>query len=79
MEAFHSLFLLFPPPSLRELQKKVAMRKELAETTYPKWFQMISKKMVRRGGRKGGREEGREGGREGGSPNIYLRESIGIP
>jgi len=45
----------------------MAMRKELAETTYPKWFEMISKKMVRRGGRKGGRE----GGRKGGSPNIY--------
>jgi hypothetical protein len=43
------------------VQKKMAMRKELAETTYPKWFGLLSKKMVGREG-KGGREGGKEGG-----------------
>jgi len=47
-----------PPPPL--LQKKMAMRKELAETTYPKWFGLLSKKMV--GGREGGRERASDGG-----------------
>jgi len=47
------------PPSLPLVQKKMAMRKELADTTYPKWFGLLSKKMVGREGARGGREGGR--------------------
>ncbi|GAB5037747.1 glutathione s-transferase [Nannochloropsis oceanica] len=38
-------------PSLKEAdeEKKMAMRKELAETTYPKWFGLLSKKMEENG------------------------------